>query len=538
MRRSTLPVVLAATALTALTGCLAGPAGPVTTRVPVAPIAGPPPGPSAPGPSPHGQTPPPPPPRAAAPDTARGAAVRAENARPGTPKWRIPPGRAAAPGLEGYAGAVSVLPGTPVPLYLRGTGEVRVTALRTGWYGGIGARAVWTGRMRATAQPAPVVDDAPVTGAGGLRGARTVLARWRASGTVPTAGWPEGHYLLRLDGDRASRQIPLTVRSGTAAGRVLVVAATMTWQAYNSWGGRSLYRGPAGPAGPAGGDTRTRSLAVDYDRPYDRGAGAGDYPVTDAPLVRQAERAGLPLAWATDLDLAERPELMDGATAVAFGGHAEYLTARTARHLDRALDGGTNLAVFGANTAYWRVRVAGRRVVSTRRAALDPLSRTDPDGTTVRFADTPGSFPEQRLLGVRTECFPARAQWVVSDPTWFGFRGTGVRAGTSLGRIVGVEFDAVPPDAPATGGAAGIATRVVARSPVTCRGRRTAHTAVWVGRPSGAGVFSAATLDWTCALEDACRDVSVRAREVELLGRVTRTVLTAMAAGPAARSGA
>ena len=253
--------------------------------------------------------------------------------------------------------------------------------------------------------------------------------------------------------------------------------------------------------------------------------------MTDAPLVRQAERAGLPLAWVTDLDLAERPELMDGATAVVLGGHAEYLTARTARHLDRVLDGGTNLAVFGANTAYWRVRVAGRRVVSTRRAALDPLSRTDPEGTTVRFADPPRPFPEQRLLGVRTACFPARAPWVVSDPSWFGFRGTGVRAGTSLGPVVGAEFDAVPPGQAPDGGAV---TRVVARSAVTCRGERTAHTAVWVTRPSGAGVFAAGTIDWTCALEDACRGVAVRAREVDLLGRVTRTVLTAMAAGPAA----
>jgi len=465
-------------------------------------------------------------PRSPTPDLRWAVAVRVENARRGTGAWSLPPRRAARPGLDGYADAVSVRPGTPVRLHLRGKGRVRVTALRTGWYDGAGARAVWTGRMTATAQPRRIVDDAPIAGAGGLRNAHTVVAGWRSSGVVPTSGWPEGHYVLRLDDGRgASRQIPLTVRSATARGRVLLVTSTMTWQAYNHWGGHSLYLGPREPGGDR---VATRSLAVSYDRPYDKGAGAGDYPTIDAPLIRQAERAGVPLAWATDVDLADNPELMDGATAVVVGGHAEYWTARTVAHLDRLMDDGTNLAVFGANTMYWRARVTGRRVVVTKDARLDPLSASDPAGTTVRFAARPAPQPEQRLLGVRTECTSTRAAWVVSDPSWFGYDGTGLVAGSELGDIVGGEIDAVPPGPPAAG------TRVVARGPVDCGGRPTAHTAVWLTRPSGAGVFAAGTIDWVCALQNACKAVAVRPRQVEQLGRVTRTVLTLMAEGPAA----
>jgi len=92
----------------------------------------------------------------------------------------------------------------------------------------------------------------------------------RSSNRLPTAGWPEGHYLLRLDSGAASRYVPLTVRSADTRGRLLVLTSPMTWQAYNGWGGGSLY----GPT-PRRPQTVRRSAAVSFDRPYDDGYGAG-----------------------------------------------------------------------------------------------------------------------------------------------------------------------------------------------------------------------------------------------------------------------
>ena len=68
---------------------------------------------------------------------------------------------------------------------------------------------------------------------------------------VPTDDWPAGAYLLRLDADSgAQRYVPVTVRSASTAGRVVLKNCVPTWQAYNTWGGYDLYRGPASPTDP------------------------------------------------------------------------------------------------------------------------------------------------------------------------------------------------------------------------------------------------------------------------------------------------
>jgi hypothetical protein len=452
------------------------------------------------------------------------ATVRAENARPGTRDWKLSPARGRAPGLDAYAGQVSVLPGQPVALYVRAVpaAPVRVEALRVGYYGDAGARRVWSGVVRGGPQPASRPAAGALPGSGGLSGSRMVVAPWHPSGVLDTTGWPEGDYLLRVDSGEASRLIPLTVRSAQARGRVLLVAGAMTWEAYNAWGGRSLYTG--------GGSYAGRSYAVSFDRPYDDFYGAGRFPAFDAPVVRLAERNGLPLAWATDYDLAEHPQLLEGAAAVVIGGHAEYWTAPMWEAVRAAVGRGTNLAVLGANTAYWRVRLAdpvagaARAIVGTKDASLDPLVHADPSGATARFRDPPDPRREEDLTGMRYDCFPADAAWTVIDPSWWGYAGTGVRQGQKLPGLVGPETDRVYPTStrprPMT---------VVGYSRFPCGpGRPTAQTGVYWAARSGAGVFATGTMRWACALGDTCRkvpDAGVR----RVVRAVTTTVLAAFA---------
>src|SRR6266567_798677 len=131
-----------------------------------------------------------------------------ENSLPGDRHWWIK--RLGAPdAIMGYTGQASVLPGEPVHLYVSTTSrEFAVKAFRMGWYGGDLARLVWqSGPVRGHRQRAAWL-AAPTN---------TVHTDWGPSLTVPTAGWPAGSYLLRLDAHSgAQRYVPLTVRSGTA----------------------------------------------------------------------------------------------------------------------------------------------------------------------------------------------------------------------------------------------------------------------------------------------------------------------------------
>jgi hypothetical protein len=382
---------------------------------------------------------------------------------------------------------------------------------------------VWSGVVHAGAQPKPTTVSAAIPGSGGLANSRMVVAPWHPTTVLQTTGWPEGDYLLRIDTAKASRLVPLTVRSGDARGRVLLVAGAMTWQAYNAWGGRSLYEGKSG-------SLADRSYAVSFDRPYDDFFGAGRFPPFDAPVVRLAEKDGLPLAWATDYDLAQHPELADGAAEIVIGGHAEYWTAPMWEAVRTAVAAGTNLADFGANTAYWRVRLAdpvggaARVVVGTKDASLDPLARSDPSGATARFRDVPHPRREEDLTGMRYDCFPADAPWTVTDSGWWGYAGTRVRQGQQLPGLVGPESDRVYPvpgrPRPMT---------VVGYSRFLCgRGRPTASTGVYWVAPSGAGVFAAGTMRWACAMGDTCPKVP-QAQVLRVVHEVSTTLMTAFA---------
>ena len=169
----------------------------------------------------------------ATPRASTGRRVVSENSLPGDRHWEIRH-LGAADAIMGYAGAAGVLPGQTFPLFVTTTSSgFRVRAFRLGWYRGDGARQVWqTGSLRGHRQNAP-----------GLTGStNTVRTAWDPAVEVPTDDWPAGAYLLRLDADSgAQRYVPVTVRSASTAGKVVLKACVSTWQAYNTWGGYDLY---------------------------------------------------------------------------------------------------------------------------------------------------------------------------------------------------------------------------------------------------------------------------------------------------------
>ena len=114
----------------------------------------------------------------------------------------------------------------------------------------------------------------------------------------------------------AQRYVPVTVRSASTAGKIVLKAAVATWQAYNTWGGYDLYIGP-------GQSYANRSLAVSLDRPYDLN-GADMFLTYERNVVKLAESLGLPLAYTTGMDIAADQQLLDGASALISGGHDEY----------------------------------------------------------------------------------------------------------------------------------------------------------------------------------------------------------------------
>lgn len=450
------------------------------------------------------------------------AEERAAERLPGTPGWQIPT-QGPQHAIEGYANNVSVLPGTPVTLYVSTTARsYTVTAYRMGWYGGVQARAVWHSTPQPGQLQAAAVLQAPTN---------TIVAPWHPSLTVSTKGWIPGDYLFRLTSSAGyGRFVPLTVRAPSAVGAVVVVNAVTTWQAYNLWGGYDLYGG-----GPTGYFV-DRSRAVSFDRPYAFGAGAGDFLGNELPLVALVARMGLPVDYVTSVDLARYPGLLAGARAVISLGHDEYWSGAMRTAVTDARNAGTNVAFLGANAVFRHIRFGSTPVgpyrleICYKVATEDPLYGKDNSRVTSNWPSPPVPRPESTLTGTFYRSYPVTADMVVVAANSWIFAGTGVHNGSRLTGLVGSEFDrvdlAVPTPRP---------IEILFHSPVVVRGRPDVSDAAYYTTPSGAGVFDSGTASWVCAIENQCGPGRTGPQNAPIVSRITENLLRAFAAGPAGR---
>lgn len=444
-----------------------------------------------------------------------------ENSLPGDTHWNIRhAGRPHA--IMGYANRASLPRGDILTLYVSTMARsFRASVFRMGWYHGDQARLVY--RSAATPghrQHRPVI----------IRPTNTVEAPWEPSVDLPTDDWPEGCYLIRLDAESgAQRFVPVTVRSTRTAGKVVIKNAVETWQAYNTWGGYSLYHGPGGQA-----DYANRSLAVSLDRPYDAD-GAYMFRWHELKLIGLAEFHGLPLAYVTGMDIDANAHLLDGASALISLGHDEYWTPPERAHVTSARDAGMNIAFLGANAVFRRTRLASTRLGSRRRVICyktsypqDPMYGRADALVTSDWREPPNPDPESSLTGTLYESNPVDAAYVVATPDAWLFRGTGVQRGTRFTGLVGIEYDRVNPDSPVER-----PIQVLSHSPLTCRGINSYSDSAYYTHRGGAGVFNTGTMRWVTSF-GGIQIFGLNHRTAIFTKRVTSNVLRAFADGPAA----
>lgn len=414
--------------------------------------------------------------------------ISRENLLPGDSDWQVH-WSAPAHALEGYASAVSVNHGEPIDLHLSADGPhaVQWELFRLGYYGGAGARRLATGSARVQPQPLPKANA--TTG--------LVECNWPASFTIQTdATWPSGIYLVRLTRDDGPQQyVPFVVRADEHRGAAVFQSSVTTWQAYNAWGGESLYTDSLGLSGG-------KAKAVSFNRPYDEAQGSGQLFRYELPFLQWAESRGYDLVYLTDVDLDRDGSLLDGQNLFMSVGHDEYWSGPQRDAVQRAIDAGASAAFFSGNSVYWQIRLepaadgsARRTEVCWKDAQSDPHN-PGPD-TTVQWRQAPVNRPEDALLGVMFDAWElADSAWVVRDASHWLYANTGVHEGDTIPLIVGYEVDRTWSDATTPANVERVASAPV----LNHEGAPSEHDAVVYAAPSGATVFSAGTIEWAWGL--------------------------------------
>lgn len=381
---------------------------------------------------------------------------------------------------------------------------------------GTGQALVWTSsELSVCAQPVS-------------RSAAAVGAAWPPTiADLDTKGWPPGYYsadFVQSDtGERDIRIAQIVLRNPRRSGRILLKISTNTYQAYNDWGGYSVYPSE---------DESGRGNVVSFDRPT-----PPEFFVYEVYLARWLEalgvRTGFGVDYATNFDLHKDPTLTFDYPLVLSGSHDEYWSRQEFEAFHhRIFSLGRNVIFFGGNVAYFQVRYAdinrlqdgedrGRLMVCYKRLN-DPIVRRG--GAVVPLLDATAQFraaarrPETMLGGV------AYQSWFPADPAEGPtcayrvnrmdvpfFAGTDYKVGDIAAEVVGYEWDNRDPDGdghrlwdPSRSQVPLLdedRIKVLFRGePVDIRGRRGNAEAVYFESPAGAKVFSAGSIRWAWGL--------------------------------------
>ncbi len=363
--------------------------------------------------------------------------------------------------LDGYCWPQSALPGEEIALHVSSSGPFAVEVAREG----AEREVVWRAdAIAGTEHPIPATASADGCG-------------WPATLTIPVSDdWRSGYHSVTLTSGQERADAFFVIRPERASSPILLGLSTATYNAYNDWGGPSLYTG---------------GTRVSFQRPLARGflskpapavrkaqappdrealgfftwaeehglspwSGGSGWWTWERPFVAWAEREGFAIDIATSQDLDQHPEVLDGHRLFLSVGHDEYWSWGMRDAVEDFTAGGGNAAFFSGNTCWWQVRFDdGAMVCFKYRADEDPVVGSDAQRLlTGSWSDRRIGRPEPSMTGLsfsrggysRYGAGVPRASgaYTVWRPDHWALEGTGLRYGDALGladAIVGYEVD-------------------------------------------------------------------------------------------------
>ena len=393
-------------------------------------------------------------------------------------------------------------------------------AWRIGYYEGAGAREIWrSAPFKLEKGVATTSKDAT----------RFTYAKWPTV-TSFTVGnnWTPGLYLIVSFSafGQIENVAPLVVRSPIGSSKLVMMNSFLSWEMYNSFGGRSAYFGPGADGIP---NTNERSRVVSFDRPL---LGSGSYSIQrDAiPAIQFSEKQGINIDQVTDLDINRWPSITTKYAGIVVVGHSEYFTNRMFNTFIADRNLGTNIAILGGNTSYWQTRLESSNNGPDRRVVMYRYSTEDPNRNlsqiTIEFGNKRLNTPPNLISGEQTSGVHVYGTLKpVKIPLWLH-----VSKSLSIsGLTTDSEVEATTPNVAQPPNVHILYSGVMSWRDTA---RHAADKKVpvgqvdWISYPSGSALFNAGLSTWSCQLSNACVDLPFEKSAQDLIRSVTLQVLT------------
>ncbi len=336
-------------------------------------------------------------------------------------------------------------------------------------------------------------------------------------------------HLVRADG--AESQIIFVVRDDSSHSDVVVQTSDATWQAYNTYGGNSLYQCTIAACPDPQQKAYNGAYKVSYNRPLQTEGPSSLFGGAEYSMIRFLEANGFDASYVSNVDVNRRGSLLKNHKLFISSGHDEYWSATQRSSMEAARDAGVNLAFFSGNEGFWKTRwepsadgtnTPDRTLVSYKDTHFD--ARADPVEWTGTWRDprfttaADGTSPENALTG---------QSFVVNSGTtritvpyayrqlrmWRNTAATSLGPGQSLQLApdtLGYEWDADADNGFRPAGAFDLSSTTASNLEVfkdygttTQLGQSATHNMTMYRASSGARVFGAGTVQWAWGLSDA-----------------------------------
>ncbi len=330
--------------------------------------------------------------------------IACENALPGTAPsvWEV--NGAGSESIQGFATAMSVNVGETERFKVKtNASSYHIDILRLGYYKGDGARMVTANIPISASLPQKQPECLKYSSTGLIDcGNWEVSASWAVPATAVS-----GVYIALLEeGNGHASQIPFVVRNEASHSEILLSTSDETWQAYNDWGGNSLYTCTVAcpPGEPEG---YKAAYAVSYNRPWEGSfevdGGASYLWYAEYQMIYWLEEQGYNVSYTSENSIAENGAQLLSHKLFVSSGHDEYWSANQREHVQSALAAGVSLAFFSGNEIFWKTRwapsteganVPNRTLITYKETHFNkPVDPEDPPTWTGAWSDPRFSPP-------------------------------------------------------------------------------------------------------------------------------------------------
>jgi len=341
----------------------------------------------------------------------------------------------------------------------------------------------------------------------------SIGCNWKLSKriTIPENA-KSGYYSIILENEKNEFKIPLVIKSNMKPeNKILIIASSNTWHAYNTWGGASFYNcDPIDTctANPKHAKILSFNRPIEHKQYENKGIQRYDGHLFGAELglAHWLQREKYNYSVISDFDLHNNSTVLNGYDIIMLNTHPEYWSANSFDALEAYLNNGGNLCYIGGNGLYWKVELTDDFI----ECRLDGGRHITDNGFGGKWRNSNLQRNEEKVLGVSYTVAGYKTYMpyeVINDGHWI-FNNTNLKNGDLFGASInnkyasGHETDKISSLSPANltllaRGLNNEAKHLIAHPGADLNGG--AHM-IYYDHPGGGAVFSTGSISSSCSM--------------------------------------